>query len=93
MRQTMTAPTSEVRHQHKKKEGFLKAAWNDLQQARKNRVKLFPLWLRVMIVSVLMTVSALIGVVVGYAFIGDGSVFDALKPSTWNHIMEFIVKE
>jgi hypothetical protein len=40
-----------------------------------------------------IVISLLAGIVVGYSVIGDGNPQDALKKSTWTHIIDFVNKE
>lgn len=57
------------------------------------RIRLIPIWLRLVIIAVLVAGSALLGVIVGYSVIGDGEAKDALKKSTWQHIIDLVEKE
>lgn len=54
------------------------------------RLRLFPIWLRVLIVLVLLVVVAIAGLIVGYSVIGDGQASDALKADTWQHILDIM---
>jgi hypothetical protein len=67
---------------------------NTLAENRKLiRVRLIPIWLRIVITAILIAASLLSGVIVGYGIIGDGKPSDALKKSTWNHISDLVNKE
>ena len=57
------------------------------------RVRLIPIWLRLVLVTLLIVASLLSGTMVGYGVIGSGKPFDALKKSTWTHITDLINKE
>ncbi|MFD1706836.1 DNA-directed RNA polymerase subunit beta [Siminovitchia sediminis] len=57
------------------------------------KVRLIPIWLRILIVAVLASISLFIGVVIGYSVIGDGKPADALKIETWTHIIDIVQKE
>lgn len=60
---------------------------------KRPRRRIFPIWLRI-IVIVLLAVSALAaGLVVGYGVLGDGNPSDALKMETWQHIIDIVKKE
>lgn len=61
--------------------------------ALKARVRLIPIWLRIIIVLFFILISTVFGVLVGYGVIGDGNMGDALKPSTWQHIIDLVEKE
>ncbi|MCG3084817.1 MULTISPECIES: DNA-directed RNA polymerase subunit beta [unclassified Anoxybacillus] len=60
---------------------------------RRPRRRLVPIWLRLVIVFVLVLLSGMIGAMVGYGVLGDGNPFEALKPSTWQHIVDLIEKQ
>ncbi|ERN51896.1 DNA-directed RNA polymerase subunit beta [Alkalihalophilus marmarensis] len=57
---------------------------------KKERIRLIPIWLRLIIVTVLVGGSLLLGIIIGYGVIGDGDVSDALKPETWYHILDMM---
>lgn len=57
------------------------------------RTRKFPIWLRIIVVLILLIISLLLGLIVGYAFFGDGDVVDALKIETYQHILDIINKE
>ncbi|WP_088104365.1 DNA-directed RNA polymerase subunit beta [Halalkalibacter urbisdiaboli] len=54
------------------------------------RIRLIPIWLRLLIVVVLVGGSLLLGLMVGYGVLGDGVPADALKPETWYHILDIM---
>jgi len=58
----------------------------------KIRVRLIPIWLRVILVLFAITISVLSGIIVGYSVIGDGNPMDALSKSTWTHIVDLVNK-
>jgi hypothetical protein len=60
---------------------------------KKIRLRIFPIWLRVLIVLFLMVVCAAAGLIVGYGVIGNGEPLDALKASTWQHIIDLVEKD
>jgi zinc transporter ZupT len=61
--------------------------------SRRLRRRLIPIWLRLIIVAVLVVISTAIGAMVGYSVLGDGKPLDALKPSTWQHIIDLVEKD
>ncbi|WP_010677149.1 DNA-directed RNA polymerase subunit beta [Bacillus timonensis] len=63
------------------------------KRERKLRIRLIPIWVRLLLVVVLFAASVIIGVVVGYGVIGNGDPSDALKKETWQHIMDLINKD
>lgn len=54
------------------------------------QVRLVPIWLRVLIVLLLLIVVAIIGVMIGYSYLGDGNTLDVFKVSTWRHIFDIM---
>lgn len=57
------------------------------------RRRLIPIWLRLVIVFVLVLLSGMIGAMVGYGVIGEGNAWDALKPATWQHMIDLVEKQ
>ncbi|KMJ56374.1 DNA-directed RNA polymerase subunit beta [Alkalihalophilus sp. As8PL] len=57
---------------------------------KKERIRLIPIWLRLIIVTVLVGGCLLLGIIIGYGVIGDGDPSDALKPETWYHIIDLM---
>lgn len=54
------------------------------------QIRLFPIWLRVLLVVALLVLMASLGAMVGYGVIGDGNAEDALKWETWQHIIDIM---
>ncbi|WP_297989626.1 DNA-directed RNA polymerase subunit beta [Anoxybacillus sp.] len=63
------------------------------QTKQRLRRRLIPIWLRLLLVLCFITMSALAGAMVGYGVLGDGNPFEALKPTTWQHIIDLIEKQ
>ncbi|MCE4049673.1 MULTISPECIES: DNA-directed RNA polymerase subunit beta [Bacillaceae] len=61
--------------------------------SRFGRVRMFPIWLRLILIIVLTAVSITAGAVIGYSVIGDGKAGDTFKKSTWTHIIDLVEKE
>lgn len=59
---------------------------------RKLRIRLLPIWLRLLIVVLLCVVFVLLGAYVGYVVIGGGSSADVFEKSTWSHIGDLVNK-
>ena len=60
------------------------------QKRRWVRIRLLPIWLRIILVLLLFIIVIAIGLVFGYSFIGEGQSGDALKWSTWKHILDIM---
>lgn len=54
------------------------------------QLRLIPIWLRVLLVAVLFLAAGAIGITVGYSVIGGGDAADALKWSTWQHLLDIM---
>jgi hypothetical protein len=63
------------------------------ERREKIRVRLIPVWVKVLIVVLLTAASLLAGTVVGYGVIGNGNPGDALQKETWTHILDIINKK
>lgn len=64
-----------------------------VKKSKRVRLRLIPIWLRVLIVVVLMGLSSLTGAAVGYGVLGNGNAIDVLKASTWTHIVDLVDKK
>lgn len=81
--QTKTQQTDKKRNKEKSVDDSLK----------KIKVRLIPIWLRVLIVIFLTVISLIAGIITGYAVLGDGKPQDALKKETWTHIVDLVNKK
>ncbi|ANB59275.1 DNA-directed RNA polymerase subunit beta [Anoxybacteroides amylolyticum] len=63
------------------------------RRKKRERKRLFPIWLRLVIVAALITISTVVGAIVGYSGLGNGKPLDALKPSTWQRIIDIVKKD
>ena len=54
------------------------------------RIRLIPIWLRVLIVLLLIIIAAIFGAMFGYSVIGDGDSSDVFKKETWQHIFDIM---
>lgn len=52
------------------------------------QIRMFPIWLRILLIIVLFAGAAALGLMVGYGVLGDGSPKDALKWETYQHILD-----
>ncbi|MBM7577921.1 DNA-directed RNA polymerase subunit beta [Jeotgalibacillus terrae] len=57
------------------------------------QVRLFPILIRVALILLLAGLSLVVGLMVGYGVIGDGSPQDALKKETWTHIIDLVTQD
>jgi len=64
----------------------------DDESPKKHRRRIFPIWLRIIIVLLICAVALLAGLMIGYGILGDGNPTDALKIDTWQHIIDIVTK-
>lgn len=63
------------------------------QEKRKVRVRLVPIWLRVLIVIVMIALSIVLGAAFGYGVMGGGDPKEIFQKSTWTHILDLVNHE
>ncbi|WP_445506289.1 DNA-directed RNA polymerase subunit beta [Niallia sp. 03190] len=66
---------------------------NTTAARKKIRVRLIPIWLRILLIIVLMAFSVSTGTVIGYSVMGNGKASDAFKKETWTHIIDLVDKK
>lgn len=54
------------------------------------KIRLLPIWLRIILILLLLITVTVIGLIFGYSIIGEGESGDALKWSTWKHILDIM---
>lgn len=52
------------------------------------QIRMFPIWLRILLCIILFTGAATAGLMVGYGVLGNGTPKDALKWETYQHILD-----
>ncbi|MDW2876391.1 MULTISPECIES: DNA-directed RNA polymerase subunit beta [Bacillaceae] len=57
------------------------------------RIRLVPIWLRIIIVLILIAGSLILGTIVGYSVMGGGKPSEVFEKSTWLHIKDLVIKE
>ncbi|KMJ59307.1 hydroxymyristoyl-ACP dehydratase [Bacillus sp. LL01] len=57
------------------------------------RIRLIPIWLRIVILLAAMVVAVIAGAMVGYGVLGGGDPMDVLNKETWQHILDLVNKE
>ncbi|WNS75249.1 DNA-directed RNA polymerase subunit beta [Bacillus sp. DTU_2020_1000418_1_SI_GHA_SEK_038] len=60
---------------------------------RRIRVRMIPIWLRIIIVAVLIFISCIAGAAFGYGVMGGGNAKDIFQKSTWTHIVDLVERE
>ena len=54
------------------------------------QIRIIPIWLRLILIILLIGIVSIIGLRIGYSYIGDGNPEDVLKKETWVHILDII---
>ncbi|MFJ7726086.1 DNA-directed RNA polymerase subunit beta [Neobacillus sp. NPDC097160] len=62
-------------------------------QYKRVRIRLIPIWLRLLLLVVLIFVCVVAGAAVGYGMLGGGKMADVFKESTWTHIIDLVDKK
>lgn len=57
---------------------------------KKVRLRAFPIWLRIIVVTILVIAAMIVGGIVGYSVLGGGEAADVLKIETWQHIFDIM---
>lgn len=63
------------------------------KRTRKKRIRLIPIWLRLLLIVIFAAVSLVAGLVVGFGVIGEGDPAEVLKVETWQHIIDIVNAE
>lgn len=58
--------------------------------SKRVRIRLIPIWLRIIIVIILLALAIILGAMFGYAVIGEGEASDVFKKETWQHIFDIM---
>lgn len=62
------------------------------QKLSRPRLRIFPIWLRIIVVLIFASAAFIIGLMIGFAVLGDGSPLDVLRIETWQHIVDIVNK-
>lgn len=87
------AETREQRNLEKKQKDRPEVSTSKGGRRRRIRIRLIPLWLRLIIIALLIVASASFGAMFGYSVIGDGEAKDVFEKSTWTYIRDLIEHE
>ena len=63
-----------------------------MQKLNKPRLRIFPIWLRIIVVLIFAAAAFIVGLMIGFAVLGNGSPLDALRIETWQHIVDIVNK-
>ncbi|RTR32961.1 DNA-directed RNA polymerase subunit beta [Robertmurraya yapensis] len=84
---------AETREQVKQAKNEMKAERESGEKRKRIRIRLIPLWLRLLIIAVLIVLCVILGAMFGYSVMGNGKATDVFEKSTWTHITDLIKKE
>ncbi|MFD1416337.1 DNA-directed RNA polymerase subunit beta [Oceanobacillus jeddahense] len=62
------------------------------QKLSKPRLRIFPIWLRIIVILIFAVTAFVIGLMIGFAVLGDGSPLEVLRLETWQHIIDIVNK-
>lgn len=80
--------TDEVKISRRQQKRAEKEQERESHQVKWVQIRMFPIWLRILIVLVLFAIAAAAGLMIGYGVLGEGAPKDALKWSTYQHILD-----
>jgi hypothetical protein len=84
---------SKTREEIKAEKKNKKKSGAEEKPAKWVRIRLLPIWLRIILFVVLLAGSLIGGAMVGYGVIGDGKAMDVFEKSTWQHIVDIVMKD
>jgi Flp pilus assembly protein TadB len=61
------------------------------RKGKRPRRRIFPIWLRIIVVLLLAASALVAGLMIGFGVVGDGTPTDILKVETWQHIIDIVV--
>ncbi|GIN57214.1 hypothetical protein J8TS2_15330 [Lederbergia ruris] len=63
------------------------------QSNKRVRIRLIPIWLRLILLIIFVAASLAGGLMIGYGVMGDGNPKDVFKKKTWTHIIDVVVED
>lgn len=61
------------------------------QQSTKQPLRrIFPIWLRIIVIFLLSFLALIVGMIVGFSVLGDGEPLDVLQFEFWQHVLDII---
>ena len=94
IKETKTSQTREA--QMSKESNTTNSAGKNAETApvsyQRIRIRLIPIWLRLVLLVVMAIFCVTAGAVVGYGLLGGGKVAEVFQESTWTHIIDLVQK-
>jgi hypothetical protein len=75
-----------------KRKAELEEGKNNRKQKRQLKVRLIPVWLRILIILLLALIAVVVGTMIGYGVLGKGNPLDVFDRDTWTHIRDIVTK-
>lgn len=76
------------RKEEKKETGFFRRLSQRMKQIHIRRI--FPIWLRLLVIFFLAIAALILGLIIGYTVIGDGEGIEVLTFDAWKHVIDII---
>lgn len=89
MAEKQKAQSREQRKIDKQNEKKL-AKQQELEKIKRPRMRVIPIWIRIILVAAFFCVAVVAGAMFGYGILGDGAPMDVLKKDTWEHIFDLV---
>jgi len=67
-----------------------KRAKRQLRREKRATHRIFPIWLRLIVVFVLIVLATILGLIIGYSVLGDGEPLDVLTFELWQRIIDIM---
>ncbi|WP_158736962.1 DNA-directed RNA polymerase subunit beta [Alteribacillus sp. YIM 98480] len=91
------APAAEEKHKEKETDALSETNEKDRKKRfrfnkkrSKDRIRMVPIWARLLIILGLFFISLMAGLIVGYALIGEGKSIQILNWETWQSLFDFM---
>ncbi|QSS99818.1 DNA-directed RNA polymerase subunit beta [Pontibacillus sp. ALD_SL1] len=81
-----------TKNQASKETDKVKKQDKEKKSEKRYRRRIFPIWLRIIVVLVISAAALVGGAMIGYGVIGDGTPTNVLKLETWEHIIDIVTK-
>lgn len=95
--QQIDAETRQARRKNKEKmnkntEGKQTRSENRTKEKKEKKPirRIFPIWLRLIIIFLLCFLAVILGLIVGFSMLGDGQPMDVLEIEFWEHLIDII---
>ncbi|ADU32272.1 DNA-directed RNA polymerase subunit beta [Evansella cellulosilytica] len=79
-----------TRKARRKQKKLAKQEKRDAKFLKRRRIRLIPIWIRLIFVIALFAGSLIAGTMVGFGIVGDGNPRDVLEAETWYNVYDFI---